>query len=312
MTGRIWVITSFFNPARYVTKRRNYDRFLAGLTAAGVPCLTVECAFDDQPFELPPSASVLRVRSRDVLWQKERMLNVALRALPAECTAVAWVDCDVLFDSPEWARETEALLQRYAVLQPFASVVRLPRGALHDDGRGKRWQSFGAVYQRDPGAAASGEFDPHGHTGFAWAARRDILEEVGLYDVCIAGSADHLMAHVFARQFENPCVDRIVGKMGPYREHFLRWARRADAVVQGSLTAGTGMLRHLWHGALTNRKYVERNAQLARSSFDPARHLAVGASGLWEWRGDTDDLRAWMIDYFASRKEDSDEAGAAG
>jgi hypothetical protein len=310
MTERLWVITSFFNPARYATKRANYDQFLAGLTAAAVPCLTVECAFGDRPFELPPAASVLRVRSRDVLWQKERILNVALSALPSDCTSVAWVDCDVLFDCAEWPSQTEALLERYPIVQPFASVVRLPRGALQDDGTGKRWSSFGSVYERDPGAASAGHFAPHGHTGFAWAARRSVLAEVGLYDACIAGSADHLMAHVFAGQFDNACVTDIVGASGPYRDHFLRWATRTDAIVQGRLAAATGMLRHLWHGDSANRQYVSRNEQLARSSFDPARHITVAASGCWEWRDTAAGLREWMIDYFESRQEDGGGATA--
>lgn len=152
------------------------------------------------------------------------LYGVALERLPTECTKVAWLDCDVLFDSPLWAHETTELLDTHTVVQPFGTVVRLPRDAVLDNGRGKRWLSFGSVYKVNPDLAASGLFEPHGHTGFAWAARRTFLEAVGLYDVCIAGSADHLMAHAFAGNVENDCVLRMVGAEGTFREHYLRWA----------------------------------------------------------------------------------------
>lgn len=302
----LWVVTSYFNPAGYATKRQNYEAFIAGLDAVGVPHVTIECAFDTQPFELTPTPRVLQVRSADVLWQKERLLNLATAALPAECTKVAWLDCDILFDDPNWVQEVEVMLDTTAVLQPFAAVVRLPRGATYDNGSGRRWRSFAAVYEDDPTIGACGDFGPHGHTGFAWAGRREILDAVGLYDACIAGSADHLMAHVFARQFENACIDRIVGTTGPYREHFRRWARRADALVGGRLRATPGSLRHLWHGDVTNRRYVERNAELARAGYDPESHLALSASGSWQWQDAPHGLREWMVEYFASRKEDGE------
>lgn len=306
--AELWVITSYFNPSAYGTKRQNYAAFLDGLHAAGVPCLTVECAFGAAPFDLPASEGLLHVRARDVVWQKERLLNVAIGALPSECTKVAWLDCDILFDAPAWARETAALLDIYSVVQPFGTVVRLPRGMSHDDGRGKRWSSFGAVHLSNPALAGCGLFDPHGHTGFAWAARRAFLDSVGLYDACIAGSADHLMAHAFAGNIENDCVTGILGARGPYREHFLRWAARAERVVKGSLGSGLATIRHLWHGDDHHRRYKTRNAQLRRSGFDPDRDLRVGFDGCWEWQAADPPLRGWMIDYFAKRCEDGDSA----
>jgi hypothetical protein len=310
--AELWVTTSYFNPSAYRTKRQNYAAFMEGLRAAGVPCLTVECAFGDAPFDLPASDRVLQVRAKDVLWQKERLLNVAIGALPPECTKVAWLDCDILFDDPGWARETAALLDIYCVVQPFGTVVRLPRGMSHDDGRGKRWSSFGTVYLANPTLAASGLFEPHGHTGFAWAARRAFLDSVGLYDVCIAGSADHLMAHAFAGNVENDCVVRMLGADGPYREHFLRWAARAEHVVQGKLGSGVATVRHLWHGDDNHRQYVSRNTQLQGSGFDPDRDLRVGSDGCWEWQAADPPLRGWMIDYFAKRCEDGDGTEESG
>ena len=60
----LFVITTYFNPCGYATRRENYDRFMAGMRRAGVPCITVECAFGDDAFELPASLGVIQVRSK--------------------------------------------------------------------------------------------------------------------------------------------------------------------------------------------------------------------------------------------------------
>ena len=49
MTRDFWVITSYFNPARYKTKRRNFDAFMAGMQEAGANVLVVESAFGNDP-----------------------------------------------------------------------------------------------------------------------------------------------------------------------------------------------------------------------------------------------------------------------
>jgi hypothetical protein len=231
-------------------------------------------------------------------------LNVALGRLPASCTKVAWVDCDVLFENPEWASETSRLLETFAVVQPFESVIRLPRGHTSYQGEGDCWQSFGAVCSRDAEAHLTGEFDRHGHTGFAWAARRDVLGELGLYDACIAGSGDHMMAHAFCGDWESPSIRRIIGDANPHSAFFSEWARKVHARVQGKVGFVSGKLLHLWHGEMANRRYVHRNKELERFGFDPALDLKVGESGCWEWNRPRPLLQQWAIRYFHDRQED--------
>lgn len=301
--GDVWAITCYFNPSGFGTKRANYDRFIRGLRRDGVECLTVECAFGDRAFELPPSPNTLRVRARDVMWQKERLLNLALSRLPASCTKVVWLDCDVLFDRRDWVLATADALDRYAVVQPFDSVVRLPAGVTEDDGRGETWRSFGSVISDDPLGVILGVFDSHGHTGFVWAARREVLAH-GLYDACIAGSGDHIMAHAFAGDFDSACVRRVVGSSGSYKEHMTSWSRRVYSEVRARIGYVPGSIRHLWHGERANRKYVQRNRELVELGFDPERDLVLEANGCWKWSVTGQRIRPWMVRYFNERRED--------
>lgn len=299
----ICAVTTYFNPSGFRTKRINYDLFVDALARNDIRCLTVECAFRDQPFELPRSRDVIRTRARDVMWQKERLLNIAIERLPARCTKVVWLDCDILFDDPDWVARTSAALDEYRVVQPFETAVRLPPYVTHDDGRGETWRSFGAVLTEDPLALILGVFDKHGHTGFAWAARREVLAH-GLYDVCIAGSGDHMMAHAFAGDWDSVCVNRLIGSSGTYREHFAAWCAKVYPLVRAKVGFVPGNIRHLWHGERANRRYVQRNRELWEMKFDPTTDLIRGDEGCWRWADPDTPLRPWMHEYFASRRED--------
>ena len=299
----ICAVTTYFNPSGFKTKRRNYDRFVDAIRRDGIRCITVECVFRGSRFELPRSKDVIRINADDVMWQKERLLNIAIEQLPARTTKVVWLDADILFDESDWVARTSAALDEHAVVQPFETVVRLPPGVTHDDGRGETWRSFGAVMTEDPLAVVMGVFDRHGHTGFAWAARREVVER-GLYDVCIAGSGDHMMAHAFAGDFESTCVTRLIGSSGAYRDHFAAWCADVYPLVRSQIGFVRGNIRHLWHGERANRRYVQRNRELWEMKFDPTRDLVRDAGGCWRWSAADTPLRPWMIEYFASRRED--------
>ncbi len=302
--GRFCVITSYFNPNRYRTKRFNYEIFRRSLEISGIRCLTIECVFNgDQP-DLVSSPDLLRIHAKDVMWQKERLLNLAIGRLAEDCEVVAWLDCDVLFENPDWAVQAVAALDAHAIVQLFSEAVRLPRDWSWDSLDGDRWRSFGAVIKRSPNALLEGDFARHGHTGFAWAARRELLLRHGLYDACIAGSGDHMMAHAFAGDWSGRCIDRIVGRDNQHRAHFEDWSARIFRDVRARVTAVPGTLFHLWHGDIDHRRYVLRNRQLAAFDFDPRRDLRIGGSGAWEWASEKHALHSWAADYFGHRRED--------
>jgi hypothetical protein len=300
----LWVLSSYFNPNDYETKRKNYDVFASSLDRSGINYLVVECAFPGQPFKLPPVANIIRTHAQTILWQKERLLNIALSFLPPECTKVAWLDCDILFENPAWAVEASSLLEECAVVQLFDRAVRLPKDFITYNGVGDMWEGFAAVYQRRPNLLLRGDFAKHGHTGFGWAARRTILERYGLYDACISGSGDHMMAHSFCGDWESECIDRILGSNTKHREHFVAWSKEIYKDVRARVKAVSGTVLHLWHGDMKNRNYVLRNQELARFRFNPFTDLRLGLSGCWELSSNNEELRQWAINYYASRNED--------
>lgn len=300
------LLTTYFNSHGYRTKRLNYDRFRERIEAGGLNLITVECAFGSAKFELPPSPNVLQVAARDLMWQKERLLNFAISRLPKTCRKVAWLDGDILFERPDWAVETARMLDEFPIVQLFDRAIRLPRGHGDFTGEGDAWESFASVYRRSPQALLAGDFAAHGHTGFAWAARRDWLDAHGLYDACIAGSGDHMMAHAACGDWTSPCIRRIIGDNNPHREYFVEWAKRQYRDVRARVGCVPGTVLHLWHGDTENRRYVLRNRELAEFGFDPRADVRVGRTGCWEWCSRKPALHRWANEYFGHRREDGD------
>jgi hypothetical protein len=299
------IVTSYFNPCGFRTRAANFERFVAPIREAGIPLVVVEACFGEG-VELDASHRSLKVPARDVMWQKERLLDVGTGWLPPECTKVAWIDADVLFENPDWAVATSELLERAMVVQPFAEVVRMSRGELSPREGDDTFESFAKVFVDRPEELRLGKFERHGHTGFAWAARREVLARYGFYDACIAGSGDHMMAHAFAGDWESPCIRRIAGTGGRHLAHFRKWCKRLHEAVGARLEFTPGRVLHLWHGTMANRRYSQRNKELYQLAFDPKEDIRVAASGCWEWASEKPELHAWARRYFEERREDDD------
>src|SRR5580658_2870882 len=114
----LWGVTAYFNPAGYRSRLDNYRSFRKRLKT---PLIAVEMSPTGH-FELrrDDAEIVVQLAGGDVLWQKERLLNVALRHLPTDCDIVAWLDCDVIFADDEWPARTRVALDSYRMVQLFS------------------------------------------------------------------------------------------------------------------------------------------------------------------------------------------------
>ncbi|MFZ6653865.1 hypothetical protein [Undibacterium sp. TJN19] len=300
------VLTTYFNPCRYVSRRQNYDVFIEGMRAAGVTCITVECAFGDAPFELPAALDVLQVRSATLLWQKERLLNLAASWLPPSCKYVAWLDCDILFNNKLWAKELVKVLQKHPIAQVWENCLRLQQ----DGSAGTKPDlvtSFAAVMQAQPGSLQAGRYDTHGHTGYGWAMRRSLFDAVGLYEAAISGSADHFMAHAIYGDY-NFCIQNALKHDRAQILHLQAWGARFHQLVQGSLGVVRTDICHLWHGEALHRRYFLRMHEITDLGYNPWTDLTVRSGQPLEWHADMQKpkLRQYFADYFLSRREDGE------
>ena len=94
------------------------------------------------------------------------------------------------------------------------------------------------------------------------------------------------------------------GPNPPHADHFAAWAEGVYRSVRAKVTALPGTLLHLWHGEVADRRYVDRNRELAAFGFDPRSDLRIGRSGCWEWASRKPQMHAWARAYFGLRRED--------
>lgn len=299
------VITSYYNPAGYKSKLKNYELFAAGLENSGISLLTVECAFGENDFDLPSMSNIVRFRSHSVLWQRERLINLVVAKLPSHVKYVAWIDCDLLFSNAHWILEARFLLQESYIVQLFERCIRLPHGGREYTGEGKVSVSFGAVTTRRPEVLSETPTEKHGITGGAWAARREIFEVVGLYEHAIIGGADDYIAHAIFGDFTSECVARKMQHNPVLMKHFRSWAEVFYSVVQGKTGFVHGDILHLWHGDLQHRRYFDRHEELGRFGYNPYRDISISPDKPIEWSPyASQGLRKRLKDYFSDRKED--------
>ncbi len=305
----LYVVAVHFDASGYTSRRRNLSEFVDTLDRAGLAFVVVECAIGAQAWHLPSARHFTRIRAADALWHKERLINLAIRDIPDRFRKIAWLDADVLFSRGDWARLVSAALERHTVVQCFENAYALQPGERSVEPALDPIESFGSVVERSPDVHREGVYESHGHTGFAWAARREFLENVGLYEACVLGSADHMMAHAICGDVSSACIDRQFGLNAAHRRHFARWATQAYRCVRGRVGAVEGELLHLWHGSESNRGYVTRAQRLAALRFDPECDLVESDSGCLGFAPGRADLRELAASYFAGRREDTLEVG---
>jgi hypothetical protein len=299
--GKLAVITCFFNPCGWMNRTRNYERFAAAAKFQGAELFTIEAVMHDRPYSLACPELNKCVLMRDYLWQKERLLNLLIEDLPPEYDKVAWVDCDLLFDNPNWVADTSKMLNEFPVVQLFEEAIWLNALGVPDtDGVHRRPSVPHAVNQ----GIEDGRSFRVSHPGFAWAARRSVLKQCGgLFDRHITGAGDAVMAIGFHGFAEHPFWGLHSSKM---REAAVDWCQRAAQATGGKVGAVPGLVRHLWHGNRKDRRYDDRIfAGVIREKFSPERDLVIDENGLWRWSEQADrQLVKFVESYFWGRNED--------
>lgn len=266
-------MTTYFNPQNDPRLMTNYRRFAAGIQTAGLPLWTIELAYDDDPFQLAPAQRLIQIRgtrAANLLWQKERLLNLLLAYVPGDAEGILWIDADVEFLNPRWVEQTRAALSRYEVVQLFADAHQIdPAGkiSLIRPSSGHRFVHHG------PTPDFTGN-----HPGFAWAARARLLRDNGFEDRTVCSIGDTIMARAFGSGLQlDPAIN------GNWLRAIERWSLPVSAAVQGKFGYVPGSILHLWHGDIKKRGYLPRFRALADHRFDPDTDLVKDANGLWAW-----------------------------
>jgi hypothetical protein len=314
----LWVITSYFpfdDPFGAKRRLRAYREFRRALQ---LPLVAVELSLNGS-FDLTgrDAEILVQVRDGDLMWQKERLLNLALKALPAHCDTVAWMDCDVVLPRTDWGEAARRALKSARLIQPFTRLYHLSTETMPASGSApqvsKALDAVAYRFQRgdlpEELFRISGSSIQFGYApGMVWAASRELLDRYGLYDAAILGAGDKLM-------FATACgrgadVRKIYRLQNRASEHYQAWGEPFAEAVAGRVASLEGDAYHLWHGDLTFRT-GDRFHGFEAFDFDPYADIAPNADGVWQWSSDKPAMHEFVRSFFERRKRGAMTSGAA-
>ncbi len=308
-------ITSYFNPFGGKLRRQNYETFRRHL---GVKLLTVEWSPEGN-FDLCERDAdyLIQVSGGDLLWQKERLLNIGLaRARELGARNVAFLDCDIVFSDTEWHHHVLAALQNYSIIQCYTHVNYLPP-VDHASMSRASLASVPPEFTRLSLAYEWLEFDRYGSSvaetlpetrslqdlsgnpGMAIAIRMESNFHWKIYEGNIVGGGDSVFMAAAANQLDKLFTRRLFSPA--HRQSIQSWQAETFQTDTRLGYAGNQIV-HLWHGEIEKRKYMERHAILAGHNYDPSCDLDTSQSGALTLKNDRTKIRQEIADYLFSRE----------
>lgn len=274
---KLCVVTALFNHTQAPQIISNYQTFAKWLHCD----LFVAELLLDGAEPIAPGALHLRASSRDGnFWQKENLLNLLIKSLPAKYDAVAWIDADILLPD-NWVPLTTHALQYCPVVQLFEKVQRLD----NESRVAETLKSAGVHINK-------------GHPGYAWAARRDFLDKIGgLFAYDIFGGADSRMRWAFARR--HPPKANQIFSQGLW-QRWEEWTGLVQRQLRRPFMFVPQTVRHLPHGSPDHRQYSNRMRAAAKFQFDPATDICQDDQGLFRTTGRNPEMEDWLSKWLLS------------
>jgi hypothetical protein len=269
----------FFNPAKSKKMMMNYLYTIEKLKLASIPFFTLELIFNGRAAEI---SDAFHVRGTSILFHKEQLCKIFESRIPYKYTKLAFLDADIVFDTPTWYSDVSALLDTHEIVQPFSSAVWLdPTLKICMQER------YSIVYMN-----RSKSYDSSYHPGFAWCFQRKWFKTQGFYTKAITGSGDTLSAAAWigvplSKASVLPALD------SSYRAYCRRPLPK--------ITCSDGRVFHMWHGSRENRQYVKRH-EILNGITEINDILQENADGVLELSNSEVDQK--LQNYFIQREDD--------
>jgi len=298
------VVTMISNPACFSSRYRlfkNFEKYILQHTPNLWVC---ELQLGDRPFAITSADNPRHIQLRhwDELWHKENAINIAISRLPDDWETLGWIDADVEFLQNDWIGDTLNQLQVYKIVQMFDTAIDLGP----DNQVLQVHKSFMGQYIRK-GATHPEKAYNELHPGYAWAARREAIDDIGgLFDKAVLGAGDRHMALSFVNKAE---LSLNKDTSSAYQQAILDYQARCWTALRCDVGYVPGSLVHAFHGKKKDRRYWDRWQVLIKNDYRPNVDLKRNSYGVYQLHDDMtlrsvrlrDEIRA----YFRSRKEDS-------
>lgn len=304
---KICAITTYFNLTNSKARFENYLTFAKNLPFF---LITVELSLNDSGFQLDcNNANIyIKAKSKDLLWHKESLLNIALKHVPKEYDYIVWVDCDIIFTNPSLESEIYSKMEKYNIVQLFSKMYDMTSSESCIPKDLNTVSGFGISYLKENNVLFENSLQPKVTMdmrktlfGLAWASHKSILKRNNFYDFCVTGSGDRALYCAASGEYE---ITRTNLVMNEKRfNHYMIWAKSFNNSIEGKISYIEGYIIHLYHGEIDNRQYRERHLQFNNLGFNPFTDLKRLKEGTFEWSNNSIQYNDFFRNYFQKRKE---------
>jgi hypothetical protein len=294
----LYVIAVISNPAQYLTRYRLFNEFCDRMKKEErVHLMTIELQNGNREFQ---TDSIIKLRTKDEIWFKENLINIAVQHLPNDWEYMAWIDSDLEFQNKNWVYDTIEALQTYKVVQLFSHCIDL--GIKHETLQVHTGFMYAYCNGEEYKPASKKYSGNYFHVGYAYAITRKAYDDIGgLLDFAILGSGDNHMCLAFVDKVDLSLNQKLHEN---YKLLALIFQERCRKHIKKNVGFVHGTILHHFHGNKVDRKYVDRWQILVRNQFDPLRDIVKNSRGLWQLDDSKIQLRDDIRRYFRERNED--------
>jgi len=273
-------ITPLFAPSGRLSTFHEFKRQFKSL---GIPLYVAELSYNGV-FESHGLGIKERADERNIMWQKEALLNALVDKLPAHYDAIALIDCDIIWPNSKWIEEGKKKLKKANAVQLFEKILY--------------YNKQGSISHTNEGWVAH----KHRHSpGGAWLVRREMFP---LIDYMIVGGGDRVMTCAWSgtpllrtEGFENNWY--FMMKLNEdMNKQYKKCQNKIDYVDTPCF--------HLFHGDVLSRYYQNRLNCIGDYWFNPDKDI-THEDGILAWTRNADPkLRKFVKNYFNKRNEPVD------
>lgn len=289
----ITVILTYFNPVSYISRKANLEYMLSQLITYPVDeiiLVTPSCTMPKLLLPVDKRIKLVEIETESILFHKESLQNKGWKTAKKTNPYIIFMDTDIVFET-DWTAQLISELEKNDIVQAWHKATLLDQYN-NPVTTEQSWASIASIKPKSQDVTSF-----KAHTGFAWAFRRDFLELIEDLNIhCVIGSGDQILA----RALLNTEIQPRHSYMKIAYEDFTKR-------VQKNLQRGFGYLenvniKHLYHGALENRRYYERHLYLTNINFNESE--LIKRDNMIEFKN-PEKWNQHFQKYFAERDEDN-------
>lgn len=303
MRSDLAFVTSYFNPTNSEIRLSSFRTFHARLSRIGRPIFVAEFAKEGESSQLQGIPNVKTILGKDMLFQKERLINILLPRLIDKFENICWIDCDIVFLDQNPAERILDKLEHVEVVQAGRRLYYAQPGEVPSKYPNTGLRKFCRVMAYKQAAenqlSYPAEID-FSFPGGVWAARSEFLKDHQLYDKAILGGGDKFFFDACFGLFSHAITPFLLSN--DMIIDWFKWAKPVYLRLRGNVTYAELDLAHLYHGKHENRQYISRHSILKEFGFGPDS-LRINSGGAYEFKERNPLLLNRIERYFSGRSE---------